>query len=178
VRVPTLSLLALFIAIALLGGCATPSRPGGMTAQGVSVSHRSAEALSIVVTGGKSTSATGMPQISDADFREALKQSILKAGLFNQVVEDQGGHYRLEAYIGSLSQPMFGFSFTVEMEVSYRLVDLSNNSTVWQKTIKSSHTATTSDSIVAVTRLQLANEGAAKKNIESAIGDMDALALR
>ena len=49
---------------------------------------------------------------------------------------------------------------------------------MWAQSIKSAHTATAGDSLVGVTRLRLANEGAARKNIEAAIAAMGKLPLR
>jgi len=66
----------------------------------------------------------------------------------------------------------------VDMEVSYTLVDSVTGNAVWQQHIATSHTATGSDSIIAATRLRLANEAAARKNIEAAIAAMGKLGLR
>jgi hypothetical protein len=170
-----------FCAVALvfmLSACATPSQPTAMIASEVAVASKSSDTVSITVTGGRVTSSTYVSQISDADFREALKQSILKSALFSQVVDGNSGRYRLDAYIGALTQPLMGVSMTVDMEVSYTLVDSVTTKAVWQKNIATSHTATGSDSIVAATRLLLANEAAARKNIEAAIAAMGKLGLR
>jgi hypothetical protein len=149
-----------------------------MIASEVAVASKSSDTVSITVTGGRVTSSTYVSQISDADFREALKQSILKSALFSQVVDGNSGRYRLGAYIGALTQPLMGVSLTVDMEVSYTLVDSVTTKAVWQQNIATSHTATGSDSIVAATRLRLANEAAARKNIEAAIAAMGKLGLR
>jgi hypothetical protein len=162
----------------MLSACATPSQPIAMTASEVAVASKSSDTVSITVTGGRVTSSTYVSQISDADFREALKQSILKSALFSQVVDGNSGRYRLDAYIGALTQPLMGVSLTVDMEVSYTLVDSVTTKAVWQQNIATSHTATGSDSIVAATRLRLANEAAARKNIEAAIAAMGKLGLR
>jgi hypothetical protein len=170
-----------FCAVALvfmLSACATPSQPTAMIASEVAVASKSSDTVSITVTGGRVTSSTYVSQISDADFREALKQSILKSALFSQVVDGNSGRYRLDAYIGALTQPLMGVSLTVDMEVSYTLVDSVTTKAVWQQNIATSHTATGSDSIVAATRLRLANEAAARKNIEAAIAAMGKLGLR
>ena len=171
----------LFCALALLSvlsACATPSQPTAMAVSGVAVASKSTETVSITVTGGRVTSSSYVSQISDADFREALKQSILKSALFSQVLDDNSGRYRLGAYIGALTQPLMGMSLTVDLEVSYTLVDSTTGKAVWQQSIATSYTATGSDSIVAATRLRLANEAAARKNIEAAIAAMGDLGLR
>jgi len=173
--------IRIFLAVgllSLLSACATPSQPTAMAISGVAVTSKSSETVSITVTGGRVTSSAYVSQISDADFREALKQSILKSALFSRVVGDNSGRYRLGAYIGALTQPLMGMSLTVNLEVSYTLVDSINASIVWQQSIATAYTATGSDSIIAATRLRLANEAAARKNIEAAIAAMGNLGLR
>lgn len=46
-----------------------------------------------------------------------------------------------------------------------------------KNSIRSSHTATFDDSAMAVTRLRLAVEGAARKNIEQGLQEIGALSL-
>jgi hypothetical protein len=72
---------------------------------------------------------------------------------------------------------MMGFSMTVKMEVSYTLVDTTSGKAVWSKNIASEHTAKASEAFAGVTRLRLANEGAARDNIEQALTEMSALQL-
>ena len=62
---------------------------------------------------------------------------------------------------------MMGFSMTVDMKVSYTL--RKGGSTVWQRTIDSTHTATPGEAFVGVTRLRMATEGAARENIRQAL---------
>ncbi|AWI76405.1 hypothetical protein CEW83_15290 [Parazoarcus communis] len=172
-------LIVSLMAAAVAAGCATPSTIEGMVVQQApATSARSTEAVNVTVIGGKDTSTLGASQISSADFAAALSQSVIAAGLFPRAGDAGATGYSLEAFIATLSQPMFGMSFTVEMEVSYKLIDRSTRSTVWAQSIKSAHTATAGDSLVGVTRLRLANEGAARKNIEAAIAAMGKLPLR
>jgi hypothetical protein len=52
---------------------------------------------------------------------------------------------------------------------------LENNSIVFDETIIAPHTATFSDSAIAIKRLRLANEGAGNKNIEAFLEKLSAL---
>jgi hypothetical protein len=168
---------AILIASAcLLTGCATGAKPEAMVAEKVAVAHQSNGDVSIMVSGGKATSSAGASQISDDAFAQALRDSITKSGLF-RAVSASGGRYKLTAFIGKVDQPMMGFSLTVNMEVSYTLVDTESNKTVWSKNIPSAYTAKVSDAFAGVERLRLANEGAAKANIQQAITEMGALQL-
>jgi len=66
---------------------------------------------------------------------------------------------------------------TVKMEVSYTLTDTKSGKTVWSKNVASEHTAKMGDAFAGVTRLRLANEGAAKANIQEAITEISAMQL-
>jgi hypothetical protein len=65
----------------------------------------------------------------------------------------------------------------VKMDVNYKLVDAQSGATVWSKVIDSQYTASPGDAFAGVKRLRLANEGAARDNIQQAIGAMAALKL-
>ena len=172
-----LKLIGAALTAAVITECAAPSQPGAMIAAPAGEVHHSRESVSVQVTGGKETSSVRTSQISDQDFAQALRESIDRSGLFAQAMDASGGTYRLEAYIGELTQPFFGFDMTVTMEVSYRLTDTRSQRTIWNKPISITHTATTRDSLIGVKRLQLANEAAARKNIEQAITEMSNLRL-
>lgn len=168
---------AILIALTfLLAGCASGAKPEAMVAEKVAVAHPSNNDVSVVVSGGKATSSVGASQISDDAFAQALRDSITKSGLFKAVTAS-GGRYKLTAFIGKVDQPMMGFSMTVKMEVSYTLADTESNKAVWSKNISSEYTAKVSDAFAGVERLRLANEGAAKANIQQAVTEMAKLQL-
>jgi len=166
----------LLVSAALIGGCASGSKPDAMVAQVVAPVHKNAGDVSIAVSGGKETSKMGASQISNDAFAQALRESIEKAGLFSSVAAD-GARYRLTSFIGKVDQPTFGFSFTVKMEVSYALKDTKSGNTVWTKDINSEYTATPGQAFAGVQRLRLANEGAARENIRQALTEIGALTL-
>ncbi len=168
---------AVAIALAsLMIGCATPSKPDAMVAVPVAPVHKSSSDISVAVSGGKDTSKMGASQISDEAFSKALRDSIEKAGLFSKV-SASGARYKLTSFIGKVDQPTFGFSMTVKMEVSYTLVDSQSGKTLWTKDVASEHTAKAGEAFAGVTRLRLANEGAAQENIRLAIEQISALNL-
>ena len=171
-----ITFVGLLTSMTLISGCATGSKPDAMVVHIVAPVHKSDSDVSVAVSGGKETSKMGASQISDDAFGQALRDSIDKAGLFSKVSPD-GARYRLTGFIGKVDQPMFGFSLTVKMEVSYTLKDTQSGTTVWTKDINSEYTAKTSEAFAAVERLRLANEGAARENIRQAITEMAALTL-
>ncbi len=157
-----LTRLALSIAAAAtLASCAAPTSSSEMAATSIQVSGKTSEKVTVFVSGGE----PGPLKISDESFAEALRTSIQSSRVFGGI-SDQGP-YRLEAFIGTLSQPMMGLSMTVDMKVSYTL--RKGGSTVWQRTIDSSHTSTPGEAFVGVKRLRMATEGAARENLRQAL---------
>lgn len=175
-----ISLYCLLAAGFMCAGCATAARPEAMTAVlhlPVHQSWQSSSTVSVSVVGGSPTSSIGMSQISDEDFAAALQQSIEQSKLFARVLTDGTGDYRLLAFIAQLDHPFIGTSLTVSMEVDYTLSRNQSTQVVWRKAITSSYTAPFSAAFVAATRLRLAMEGAARKNIEQAMQEISQLRL-
>jgi hypothetical protein len=170
------ALLGLAALTSQLSGCATAAKSDAMVAQPATLVHKSGTDVSVAVVGGQETSSMGASQISNANFAQALSESISQSGLFAKVA-DANGHYKLTAFIGKVDQPMMGFSMTVKMEVNYTLLDTTSGKTVWTKNVASTYTASASAAFAGTTRLRLANEGAAKDNIQQAITDISTLNL-
>lgn len=162
--------------VALASGCATPSTYEGMVTDSADGISRHPYKVDVTVGGGQDTSAMGKSQISDDTFQKALVESITKTGVFSQVVQGKGGDYRLNVMIMNMEQPSFGLSFTVKMEAAWSL-RRADGTTVWQESIRSEHTATTSDAFVGTTRLRLATEGAARNNIKLGLAKISSLKL-
>jgi hypothetical protein len=174
---PWPSFAVLCAVAALIGGCATPATHEGMIPAKFETAKKHPQTVSVTVTGGKETDAGGTPQISDAAFRDALVGSIKNSQVFSRVIEGKGGDYLLTVTLFSMQQPLFGFSMTATIEAGWTLQRASGGAPVWQESIKSAHTATTSDAFAGVTRLRLATEGAAKKNIEQGLAKISQLNL-
>jgi hypothetical protein len=139
--------------------------------------HRSASDVVVTAIGGKETSAMLVSQISNEDFALALRDSFVKAGLFKKALASGPARYALDTFIVQLNQPMFGASMTVSMEVSYTLSRTEPKEVILKKAISSTYTAAFGEAFVGATRLQMANEGAARKNIEQIIQEISSLKL-
>lgn len=173
-----ISALAVLGAIALSAGCAaTPSTYEGMIPDSFDIAKTQAKSVSVSSSGGQETSAMGKSQISNQTFKKAVEESIVKSKAFSQVIQGNNGDYQLTVLIIGMDQPSFGLDFTVKMEAGWTLKRVNDGQVVWQKIIKSEHTATTSDAFAGVTRLRLANEGAAKNNIKQGLAEISQLNL-
>lgn len=160
-------------------GCATASTSTGMAASpapAAPTAPRHAGGVTITVNGGRETKASGASQIANADFAAAIRASIEQSRLFERV-GTEASDYAVEVYIGQLRQPTMGFDMTVEMETNWTLRRTRDQAVLWQQAVLSKHTATMGDTMVGVKRLRLANEGAARANIETALKAIAALDL-
>jgi hypothetical protein len=171
------AMLATAAAVAVLAGCAAPAHKENMAAAPATVVKKLPYTVNVAAKGGAETGAMDSSNVSDADLKAALEASIGKTGLFKSVVQGPGGDYELTVTVTQLTKPLFGGSFTVTMETGWSLVKVSDKTIAMRKAIKSSHTAGLSDSIVGVTRLRLAVEGAVRDNISQGLQAISELPL-
>jgi hypothetical protein len=171
------ALVTISIAVLNLAGCASPASHEGMTPQNLTFSKQHPSSVSVETKGGSETGVMDSSNISNADLKAAIESSIVKSSLFKNVLQGKNGDYLLTVSVTDTSKPLFGASFTVELETAWSLVKKSDNSIVMRKVIKTSHTATMGDALVAVVRLRLALEGAARANIVQGLKAISELVL-
>lgn len=172
-----ISLAAMACAVLHLAGCASPASHEAMTPQSIAVAKKHPYSVSVETRGGSETGAMDSSNISDADLKTALENAIVKSSVFKNVVQGKNGDYELTVRVTEMSKPVFGLTFTVNLETAWSLVKRSDQSVAMRQVIKSSHTATFSDAAVAVTRLRLAVEGAARDNIAQGLKAISELNL-
>ncbi|MCP5267944.1 MAG: hypothetical protein H6943_02780 [Zoogloeaceae bacterium] len=165
------------IAAAALSGCASSANREAMTAQDMTLAKRHDQTVSVKTAGGSETGAMDSSNIEDADFKAAIEDSIKNSKVFRSIVQGKEADYELSVSIIHLDKPVFGLTFTVNMEATWVLVKQSDRSVVMKKSIQSTHSAGFSDAAAGVTRLRLAVEGAARKNIEQGLQAIAALSL-
>ena len=83
----------------------------------------------------------------------------------------------LEVNLLKVEQPLFGFDTTVTTHVLYILTNSKDNTNVFVKTVTAEYTATIGDDFFGIARLRIANEGSAKKNIESLLRELSKLKI-
>jgi len=129
------------------------------------------------VSGGKKTRPIfSYSKIGNDEFRGALEISLNSAGLLERTKGE--GRYSLDAHLLSVDQPIFGgFSMTVTTNVMYVLEDKESGNELFREVITAEYTAKTSDHVIGAVRLQIANEGAARKNISKLINKLVQLSI-
>lgn len=119
------------------------------------------------VTGGEVTYPFWMSKVGTPEFAQALEHSFHVNGLLAPTAD--AATYRVDADLSKLDQPLMGADFTVTSTVLYRVVEIATETPYFKKSVTVSYTASFSDSVFGATRLQFANEGAIRLNIETFI---------
>jgi len=163
--------------VAWLAGCASPASKEALVVDDTSFGTKHPYSVSISTSGGGETSATGYTNVSNEDLAAAIEESIVATGLFSSVIKGDGADYKLNVSLVSMSKPMFGFSFTIDMEMAWSLVNVRTGDAVMKESIKSSYTATAGEAFAAVTRIRIAVEGATQNNIRQGLNKIAALSL-
>lgn len=171
-----LGITAVALAISLTG-CASPANREAMVPQMSGNTQTHPFSVRVQSSGGSDTGAMDSTNISDADLKAAIEDAVVRNKVFKSVVQGNDGDYELSVRVTSLTKPLMGFSFTVEMEAAWSLVKLADRSVVMRKSVKSSGTATAGDSLVGVTRLRMAVEAAARENISQGLQAVSATKL-
>lgn len=169
-------LLASAVAV-ILTGCASPADRGAMTPQNLNIAKHHPYSLQVQTGGGSGTGAMESSNIADADLKAAIEAAVTQSKLFKTVVQGNTGDYELSVSVINLSKPMFGGTFTVDLETAWTLTKLSDRSVVWRKAVQSSGTATMGEALAGVTRLRLAVEKASSENIRQGLQAIGALSL-
>lgn len=161
------------ICAALLGlvlvGCSSPPTRDAMTPTGISTSRQNPYSVHVLVSGGSETGPVSGSDISDVDLRAAIEAAVTQSKVFSTVVPTANGDYDLSVRVISLSRPLFGATFTVEMEAAWTLIKVSDRSVKMRKSVKSSGVATVGDAFVGASRIRMAVENAARENIRQGV---------
>jgi len=170
-------LVSVCAVVVWLAACASTPSKQALVVDDTSFGARHPYSVSISTSGGGETSAMGYSNITNEDLAAAIEESITKSGLFSRVIKGDGADYKLSVSLISMSKPMFGFSFTIDMEMAWSLVNARTGNIVMRESIKSSHTTGAGEAFAGVTRIRLAVEGAAQDNIHQGLQKIAALSL-
>lgn len=165
-------LLAPLALVLVVAGCAQPSNPVKMTVSRGAVAAAPSDRFEVAeVVGGEETSPIWMSMVSNGAFRAALVDSLR----FNDMY-DAASPLRIRATLMDLKQPFAGFDMTVTASARY-IVQGPDGALLFDETVVTPYTADFSSSLVGVKRLQLANEGAVRANIDALLKRLVAAGL-
>jgi len=165
-------LLLLIGTAALALACASPAKPGSMKpALEGRFAPEPAQSVNIQTSGGQETFPLGRSKISNRGFTEALAAALEESGLFYAVV-DRVGDYDLYVHIEELRQPHFAWTMEVRLVTSWSLTRRGEREPTWSDVVFTDYGVPFPVEFSGIKRLRLANEGAARSNIEKAIVEM------
>ena len=147
--------------------------PSDMVPTDAAVRNTHDGTVAVAVTGGRQTNPLWASQVSNADFKHAVEDSLLRYRFFSRV-QTSGADYRIEVALKELKQPIRGFVIAVSAKVYWRLTNAKSGKAVWQQTIDRRFTAGGGD-IRDAQMLEAANEGAIRENIKTALQEMGQL---
>jgi len=162
-------LVPLIILAIVCTGCPATLTPTTMTAQSPALDRRGTTDVLVTVFGATDISKTKPIHLTDDGYGQALRDSLEQSRLFRRALSDSVGQYQLQATVIHLDEDIFGINMTASIAVTYVLARTAPKELIWEKTVTTSHTSGMSDSVIQITRLQRATEGAVRKNIEQAI---------
>ncbi len=166
---------ALLLAL-LVSGCAT-AKPEAMVPAEFKIENRHASSVTVAEPAGPEASAKWVSQIQGANFRESVRLSIQKSGLFSTVLKTSDADYLLEISKVQSDEPAMGFNMTVDLVTRWVLKKRATSEVVFSGNVSSTYTAKFGDAFAGGTRLRLANEGAAKSNIREGLRRLSQLKL-
>jgi hypothetical protein len=156
----------IFSLVINISGCATPANQKAMAIrvdEASSLSNKNLHKLFEVgtVSGGKETNPVWTSQVDNASFKLALLDSLKS---LNYLSADEKAHYRIDATLQELKQPVIGLTFDVTSVVTYRV---EGSGFTRNYPITATGTATVSDAFLGLERLRIANERSIQENIKS-----------
>lgn len=158
-----------FALLLILVGCATPANKQAMTVSkfdgNITIDPNLKGKFYVRnVSGGKSTNPLWTSQVGTDDFKHALDHSLEEVGY--KAESASTATYLVDAELKKLDQPLLGLTFDVISTVEYSLDANGNKKNI---PIVATGTATTSDALIAIERLRIANEKSIRENLKAFI---------
>lgn len=167
----------LLFAIHTVWGCTSgPIKSQELIPGNYDMANKHPFTVSLHVDGGREFSPLKTPQISNEALMQALHQAIISADLFNEILES-GEDYKLNLYIFKVTHPLAGSVMTARVEIGWTLTRRASMQIVWQESILTSDSASSDEVLNANSRLKMAIEKAARKNIQEGIRQISQLGL-
>ena len=129
------------------------------------------------VQGGRASTFGREAYITNEQYHEALRQTLVDARLFSRVVESGNADLNLHSEIITITTEA-GTSPTYAIVVQYWLVDPRTGEEIWRKGINTRHHVKWNEAFAGGTRIIMAVEGATKKNLTRLVQALSATELR
>ncbi len=154
--------LLLFVAVMLVSCATAPEKSKMIPYIDYSTLASSGRTLKITEVKGGEETGWDTPKIDNKEFKEALMDTLKKAGLFKEIFTDHAGDYEL--YTEIVSQKVVpGLTAYAALLVHYSMVETKTNQAIWTENIFSQNDA------FGANQGKDAIEGAARDNLTQLI---------
>lgn len=167
----------LLISVLFTYNCAITANAGKMTVTDTTTEKTLGENIIVEEsTGGGITLPFWIPNISNDNFTQAVKDSLVNSKIFKSITSKTDSDWKLRMIIIDRDYPWFGIDMTVTTTIKYSLY--LKEQIVFDKTIIEPGTATVSEMFIGVYRAKRANEYSARNNIKKFISELEALDIK
>ena len=164
---PTLVASALLAGALLAHGCA-PVSSAAMVPENVRIERSLGGAVRVEAFGTPRQAWIGRSLVSGDELSRAVQQTVLEAGLFEEVSQLGKADRVLTVQIERLDEPGVGIDQTCEVAMRWTLTSGDRSRTIWEELITTRKTVTSYDEIDSSLRAELAVQGALEANLRRA----------
>ncbi len=107
-------------------------------------------------------------RVDEGAFQNALKESLIKSGLFEKEATEAAAKYQLLVKITSVGN-FWGLTAKLTINTTWTLTDTDTNRAVWKDVVRSEGIATMDDDYGGFKRVSIAYERGISKNIRAGI---------
>jgi hypothetical protein len=169
-------LVIAFLAL-LIAGCSIKTE-GLIPDQPVHTGRQIDKTVKVMpVEGGHASRFGREAYITNEQYRDALRQTLVDSRIFSQVVESGSADWELHSEIITITTEA-GISPTYAIVVQYWLVDPQSGKEIWRKGINTRHHVEWNEAFAGGTRIIMAVEGATKKNLTQLVQALSAADLQ
>ncbi len=179
------SLIILLFSIPSITGCTYPAQSINMIPNDFEVKNNHPNSVTIQVNGGEESRLLGhtlidkgcMARISDEEFQKAIEEAVNKSKVFAKIMTGSESEYILKVTIINLAFDSSGLNIEAYLIAQWELSDVSSKKVLWKDFIMTDYKATVGDTLNGIKRVEIANEGAARLNIQKGIHELSLLNL-
>lgn len=168
---PTLLLSAALLGVLLAHGCSTVSS-SVMVPEAVSVERTVGGSVRIDAEGTDRQGIIGKRLIDPEQLTAALRESVLVAGVFDEVVTAGSADHVLSVHVERLDEPELGLDMSCQVAMRWQLQDSGGTRIRWEELVTTKETITTFDKFDVEDRAGAAVAGALRANVRRGIERM------
>lgn len=166
---PSLLVSAALTGVLLAHGCATVSSSVMVPTSVVKAQAPQAGTVRIDAGGSDRQAFLGRRLVQADALEAAVRESVLGAGLFDEVVSSGSADRILSVTVDRIDEPEIGLDMTCEVSLRWRLMSGDGVRTFWEEVITTEETITTYHEMDSSKRGMLSIEAALRSNLKRGI---------